>query len=239
MTHKFDPQAEQNTTPSFSALDGIVLEPTGSGPLNGKSIVIDPGHGGHDSGAQHDGDMEKTITLAVSLALSDILRARGMKVVMTRADDTFIELQDRAGMSNKYKPDVFLSVHVNDAENASAKGLETFYYADRSIPFATALLDALVDGLGDVRRDVKHGNLAVLRTNTRICSLSEMGFLSNPESHKKLITPEYQQHVAESLAAGIESYLRSGAVKGNASTETGGFVAWIKAVFCRLFGLGC
>lgn len=236
MTDKFDSNSEQNGAPVFSALDGIVLNPTGSGPLDGKSIVIDPGHGGHDSGAQHDGAMEKNITLAVSLALTDILRGRGMRVILTRDDDTFIELQDRAGMSNKYKPDVFVSVHVNDAENESAKGLETFYFADKCIPFATALLDALVDGLGDVRRDVKHGNLAVLRPNTRICSLTEMGFLSNPDSRKKLVTAEYQQRVADSLAAGIENYLRSGAAVTSAVPQSVGFFGWVRSVLCKVFG---
>jgi N-acetylmuramoyl-L-alanine amidase len=236
MTHTVDPPHVRDTTPAASSLDGIIFEPTHSGSLSGKSLVLDPGHGGHDSGATHDGDTEKSITLAVSLMLKDILTGKGLRVIMTRADDTFIPLPDRAGMSNRYKPDLFQSVHVNDADNTSATGVETWYYADSCIPYATSILDALVEGTRDTRRKVNHGNLAVLRPNTRICCLAEIGFLSNPESHKKLMTDSYRGQIAQSIANGIENYLLGAAVRTTSASLAVRMRNWLSRFLCRLFG---
>lgn len=96
-----------------------------------KVIVIDPGHGGKDSGAVGNGYMEKEIVLQISLELSEQLRALGYTVYMTRSNDTFIELKDRTKFANDKSADLFLSVHANaipkGADVNAAYGIETYF----------------------------------------------------------------------------------------------------------------
>jgi len=96
-----------------------------------KVIVIDPGHGGKDSGATGNGYMEKDIVLQVGLQLSEQLRSMGYTVYMTRSNDSFIELKDRTKFANDKSADLFLSVHANAIPKGSdinaAYGIETYY----------------------------------------------------------------------------------------------------------------
>lgn len=96
-----------------------------------KVIVIDPGHGGKDSGATGNGYMEKNIVLQIGLELSEQLKAMGYTVYMTRSSDVFIELKDRTKFANDRMADLFLSIHANaipkGADANAAYGLETYY----------------------------------------------------------------------------------------------------------------
>jgi len=94
-----------------------------------RRIVVDPGHGGHDSGARGpNGIMEKDVVLAIGLKLRDLLRDElGLDVVMTRATDVFIPLEERTAIANKVNADLFVSVHANAALNHGASGIETYY----------------------------------------------------------------------------------------------------------------
>lgn len=96
-----------------------------------KVIVIDPGHGGKDSGAVGNGYMEKDIVLQISLELFEQLRAMGYTVYMTRSNDTFIELKDRTKFANDKSADLFLSIHANaipkGADINAAYGIETYF----------------------------------------------------------------------------------------------------------------
>ncbi|MCX6074915.1 MAG: N-acetylmuramoyl-L-alanine amidase [Campylobacterales bacterium] len=96
-----------------------------------KVIVIDPGHGGKDSGATGNGHLEKDIVLQIGLELAKQLRAQGYTVHMTRSNDTFIELKDRTKFANEKMADLFLSVHANAIPKGSdanaAYGIETYY----------------------------------------------------------------------------------------------------------------
>jgi N-acetylmuramoyl-L-alanine amidase len=96
-----------------------------------KIIVIDPGHGGKDSGAVGNGFMEKEIVLEISKQLSEKLRAQGYTVYMTRSSDVFIELKDRTKFANDKEADLFISVHANSIPKTSdpskAQGLETYF----------------------------------------------------------------------------------------------------------------
>ena len=91
-------------------------------------VVIDPGHGGHDSGARGPtGVMEKTVVLAIADRLTKSLRKKGIKVTQTRTDDTFISLEERTVIANKLKADLFISVHANAHKKKSIGGIETYY----------------------------------------------------------------------------------------------------------------
>lgn len=96
-----------------------------------KVIVIDPGHGGKDSGAVGNGFMEKDIVLKIGSQLAEKLRAQGYTVYMTRSNDTFIELKDRTKYANDKEADLFISVHANSIPKTSdplgAQGVETYF----------------------------------------------------------------------------------------------------------------
>ncbi len=93
-------------------------------------IVIDAGHGGHDTGTiGPTGLMEKDLCLDVALRLGKIIQQRlpGAEVVFTRADDTFIPLEERTNIANDVKADLFLSIHANSSRDHAARGIETYY----------------------------------------------------------------------------------------------------------------
>ena len=94
-----------------------------------RRIVVDPGHGGQDSGALgQNGVKEKDVVLAIGLKLRDLLKEElGLDVVMTRSTDVFIPLEERTAIANKVNADLFVSVHANAALNRSASGIETYY----------------------------------------------------------------------------------------------------------------
>ena len=96
------------------------------------TIVIDPGHGGKDPGALgHRGSEEKDITLKVALKLRDLLsRHRGVRILMTRERDEFIELGDRAKFANRHEADLFVSIHVNSHPQRSVKGIEIYHFGE-------------------------------------------------------------------------------------------------------------
>jgi len=95
-------------------------------------IVIDPGHGGRDPGARgQQGTEEKDITLKVALKLRDLLsQQRGIRVLMTRERDEFVELEDRAKFANGQEADLFVSIHVNSHPQRSVKGLEIYHFGE-------------------------------------------------------------------------------------------------------------
>jgi N-acetylmuramoyl-L-alanine amidase len=101
-------------------------------------IVIDAGHGGHDSGTLGvDGIEEKDVVLDVALRLGKLLHDRlGSEIIYTRSDDTFIPLETRTAIANKAQADLFLSIHANSSSDESARGVETYYLNFTSSPDA-------------------------------------------------------------------------------------------------------
>lgn len=93
----------------------------------GKTVILDAGHGGHDTGARHYGLQEKDINLDLTLRTANLLRSRGCNVVLTRSADAFVPLPERSAIANRYPNAVFVSIHVNATENNPAVcGIETF-----------------------------------------------------------------------------------------------------------------
>ncbi|MGA2152277.1 MAG: N-acetylmuramoyl-L-alanine amidase, partial [Geobacteraceae bacterium] len=94
-----------------------------------RRIVVDPGHGGHDPGAQGaGGTREKDIVLQIALRLARKLREElGLDVVLTRSTDVFVELQERTAIANQVGADLFVSIHANASMNRAASGIETYY----------------------------------------------------------------------------------------------------------------
>jgi N-acetylmuramoyl-L-alanine amidase len=124
--------------------------------LKVRRVVIDPGHGGHDTGAiGRAGTREKDIALAISKKLKAELTRAGLEVVMTRDDDTFVKLEDRTRFANRNKGDLFISIHCNSAPSRSLRGVETYTLntsADRySIRLAARENAASEKGISDLQ----------------------------------------------------------------------------------------
>lgn len=126
-------------------------------------IVIDAGHGGHDTGTiGPNGLLEKDLVLDVSLRLGRLLQGRmGAEVVYTRDDDTFIPLETRTAIANQQQADLFISVHANSSQDASARGVETYYLNFNPSPDAlevaareNAVSEKSVHELGDLVKKI-------------------------------------------------------------------------------------
>jgi N-acetylmuramoyl-L-alanine amidase len=131
------PSTPQELTPPLEPASPSQLLAPPQQPLPPRSksfttIVIDPGHGGRDPGAHgHRGTEEKDITLNVALKLRDLLRKEpGMRVLMTRDRDVFVELEDRAKYANGNEADLFLSIHVNSHPQRSVRGIEIYHFGE-------------------------------------------------------------------------------------------------------------
>ena len=102
--------------------------------------MIDPGHGGHDPGAQARGLNESDLTLDVALRLEKLfLEEAGMKVVLTRRTDDYIPLEERTAIANREGADLFLSIHANTSRSTSASGVETYFLSFAGTPEAEAV----------------------------------------------------------------------------------------------------
>ncbi len=183
------------------------------------TIVIDAGHGGHDSGAMGNGLVEKTLTLDTALRLEHQLRLRGYRVVLTRCDDTFLELIERSEVANALSNPLFVSIHFNDNATTSGDGVETFYAVQKAglLPifsiaeepsplFAQCVQAAMVTGLGVTDRGTKSRQLSVVRHALCPAVLVEGGFINNPEEARKLALPEYRERIAIAVADGIGDF---------------------------------
>jgi N-acetylmuramoyl-L-alanine amidase len=132
------PPSESLTSPPIEPTPNLGLPlPTPPQPAQPraksfKTIVIDPGHGGKDSGARGQrGTEEKDITLKVALKLRDLLsRQPGVRILMTRERDQFVELEDRAKFANGQEADLFVSIHVNSHPHRSVKGIEIYHFGE-------------------------------------------------------------------------------------------------------------
>ena len=200
-------------------------------------IAIDPGHGGQDTGTQNKALKlnEKTFTLDVGLRLRALLQKQGYKVVMTRTDDRFIPLPERAEIANKAGADLFISIHFNSVENSPAVlGTETYamtpqyqrststapgekdpgarmaYPGNRNDPWNVVLgyciQDKLLGKLGSEDRGLKRARFAVLRFVNAPAVLVESGYLSNAAEARKICTAAYRDNIAEGIAEGIRAY---------------------------------
>ena len=195
------------------------LPPSPPSPARGHTVVLDPGHGGGDSGAVgYTGIREKDVALAVSLRTEELLRRAGAEVIMTRMEDVDVshagssasqELQARVDVSLAHpEAELFLSVHCNSFTNPEAHGMETYYYpkTDADERFATLLNEELAAAGGLYNRGVKYARFYLLRHTEIPASLVELGFLSNPDEEALLADGDYQAALAQALFHAIERY---------------------------------
>ncbi|PXW91577.1 N-acetylmuramoyl-L-alanine amidase [Streptohalobacillus salinus] len=189
-------------------LDLKQTEPIGVSPFVGKTIVIDPGHGGIDVGAiSLDDEYESIHTLITANHLKNKLEARGATIRMTRDDDFYYPLTPRATLSNYLKADLFLSLHYNSEPSyPTANGIDTYYRNASRIELANDVHQAILTETGANDRGVASGNYSVLRNNRRPGLLLELGFLSNTQEERLILQRSYQDKLAEGISNGVEKY---------------------------------
>jgi N-acetylmuramoyl-L-alanine amidase len=172
-----------------------------------QTVVIDPGHGGHDSGAVARGVApEKEWTLALAYRVRDRLTRGGFRVVMTRTTDVFIPLDTRTWISNSQGNAVFISLHFNYSSNHAAEGLETYYYTAQSASLAQFLHVSMLRLPWVINRGIKNRGFHVIRRNVLPAVLIENGFLTNGEDVRRLSAPGYLDLIADRIYDGLIGY---------------------------------
>lgn len=185
--------------------------------LKGKTIAIDPGHGGSDTGALGSYSKEKDITLAISKKLATLLNQAGANVVMTRTTDVDVyapydgaveELQARCNIANAAKADVFVCVHIDSFDSPSAAGVTAYYNSKTPYDYGLARYIHLqnMQATSFPDRGVKTANFYVLLHTNMPATLLELGFISNPSEEQALNTDAQQQNFAESIVKGLADY---------------------------------
>ncbi len=196
-------------------------------------VVLDPGHGGRDSGAVGTRKVyEKKAVLSIANRVKGHLEARKIKVRMTRADDTYLTLKQRSDYAAKAGADLFVSIHADAAGAASANGIETFvltapgcdssnHYGQagnksagkgNTYDAANAILgfsiqSNLIKTAKRSDRGLRRARFAVLKQAPCPAALVECGFLSNPEEEALMIDANYREAVARGISNGIIGYI--------------------------------
>jgi N-acetylmuramoyl-L-alanine amidase len=194
-------------------------------------VVIDPGHGGQDSGTMKTGLVEKELTLDVARRVERRLQERGLATLLTRSDDSYVSLQDRTAVANNQNECVFVSIHFDEGGRSAATGIETYYaahpvsFSERVtswLPFlqrtsseppnvesqslATFIQEALVAHTQAVNRGTRPQQFFVIANVRHPAVLVEGGFLTNKEDVNKLADGEYREQMAAAIAEGILQY---------------------------------
>lgn len=193
------------------------------------TVVIDPGHGAHDSGARGVLGYEKNYALNLGLRLRKELEARGFKVKMTRTTDTFLTLGERVAFANKVDNAVFVSVHFNSSGSRSASGIETYALAPQgtastnggnasgsfnngnsrdaeNIALATAVHAMAMHRVDAIDRGIKRARFNVLRGINKPAILFEGGFVTNSAEARKIDSAAYLDELAKAISDAIVNF---------------------------------
>ncbi|MFN6525414.1 N-acetylmuramoyl-L-alanine amidase [Nostoc sp. ChiSLP03a] len=177
-------------------------------------IVLDPGHGGKETGASGPtGYLEKDVNLVVSKLLRDELVKRGATVVMTREDDKEVSLVERQAIISREEPCIAISIHHNslpdDGDAEKTKGFGAFWYQPQAHSLAMFLHNYVVKKIGRPSYGVFWDNLALTRPTAAPSVLLELGFMSNPDEFEQVANPEEQKKMAKAIAQGITEWFKS------------------------------
>src|SRR5215510_4406075 len=194
-------------------------------------VVLDPGHGGQDSGAMCAGVMEKDLTLDVARRVDRLLDSQGIATLMTRLGDSYVSLADRAAFGNRVNDSIFISIHFNEDNKPVASGVETYYAAHQIasgstlaswLPFlsrppsnspkpesqslASFIQEALVARTRSVDRGTQAKQFFVIANVTSPAVLIEGGFITNKDELSKLASEDYRDQLAAAVADGVLRY---------------------------------
>ena len=175
-------------------------------------IAIDPGHGGHDPGAVGiNGLQEKIVVLDIAQKVTQLLEQQGAQVILTRSDDTEIELEPRVQDANQGNANVFVSIHANaiDMDHPGTNGAETYYYSsDEASQLAQAIQTSVAQGTGMRNIGVKQARFYVLRNTHMPAALVEVGFVTGQLDAPRLADSAFRDRMAQAIARGILQYVQ-------------------------------
>jgi N-acetylmuramoyl-L-alanine amidase len=221
-------------TPAFAAGFAAAAPIGAAAPaptLAGKTIVVDPGHGGRDPGTIDNGIKEKDLTLAMGLALKPLLESRGARVLMTRTSDVALgssvdpDLQARVDVAQRNKANAFVSIHVNHASDPNYSGATTYFGPNcgfrsgvsesagdvgRSYSLGRRIQSQIVGLAHATDRGTRSEVFWVLGNPGVPAVLVETGFLSNGGEAAKLADSGYQGQMVRAIADGITDFFASG-----------------------------
>ncbi len=195
---------------------------------NGKLIVIDPGHGGSDAGAAHNGLVEKDLNLDLSKRLRSVLVARGWQVKLTRENDVDVfapndsahdELQARDDIANNAGARLFISLHTNSFTSSSLNGTTTYYYTSPSYPLAQAVHAHLAATLPTKDDGIRKENFYVIHHASMPSVLIETAFMSNAGDAEYLRSPAFMAKIASAIADGVGDYAAAPASVSSTSAD--------------------
>lgn len=187
------------------------------------TVVLDAGHGGSDPGKVGINKAEeKDINLKIAKKVKKLLEKKGIKVVMTREEDTMLakdsngsqkvqDMKERVKLINDTAPQFAVSIHQNSYHEEAIHGAQVFYYkhSKEGEQFAAIMQKSLLSIDKENHRQAKADDTYYLLKRTEVPTIIvECGFLSNHEEAEKLVTDEYQQQVAEAIVKGIESCMK-------------------------------
>ncbi|MBO0470658.1 N-acetylmuramoyl-L-alanine amidase [Enterococcus sp. DIV0242_7C1] len=179
--------------------------------LEGATIVLNPGHGGDDTGAISNNDLiyEKEVTLETVEVIKTALEEKGSTVILTREDDVAGDLADICTVSQQNEADIFISLHYDSSENMNeATGTTTYYYYEAYADLAEAVNQSLSETLPLQNRGIDYGNYQVLRENTQPALLLELGYMNSDHDLEIFNTDDYQMQVAKALIEGLTEYFQ-------------------------------
>lgn len=235
------PVAQSGTGPCVSWFDlQNTVQPLAFPPKNVpgakvKFIVLDPGHGGKDTGNRVGAQAEKKFTLLLAFEIRELLKRADIKVALTRSTDTFVELPDRPAKAQRLGADMFVSLHFNATDEArnEVKGSEVYCltpagvsstntrgqganapwtignrYNEKNLLLAYQIQRSLLHNLGLEDRGVRRARFAVLRDAAMPAVLIEAGFMSHPTEGRKIFDPAYRRQLAQAIVNGIVAYKR-------------------------------
>src|SRR5213596_3249655 len=204
------------------------------------TVVLDPGHGGHDKGALSRYGSEKDFALDVARTLRPLLQAKGLRVIMTREGDYFVPLEVRAQIANAARNSIFVSIHFNATDrDPNATGFEIFSFTPRGAPstsdsavrsssfnmqpgsevdaqsmaLSACIYHSLLGHIPEYDRGIKRARFAVLRLTKVPAVLIEGGFLTEQGQCKLIAQKEWRAKLAHAISVGIESYRALGIKK--------------------------
>ena len=180
-------------------------------PAGRVSVIIDPGHGGKDPGAIGIGGLrEKDVILPISIRVGQILQQNGVQAVLSRNSDYFVSLQGRVDMAERGNADLFVSIHANSVglSRPDVSGLEVYYYSS-GYNLARSVRSGILNSVSVKDRGVRKARFYVLRKTSMPAILVETGYVTGREDAAKLASPQYREQMAQGIANGILSYIRS------------------------------
>lgn len=206
-----------------------------------RTVILDAGHGGHDSGATGPYGREKDFTFDIAKRAKALLESRGFRVLLTRQTDTFIPLEERSKFANRQSNAIFVSIHFNKSTSGAASGIETFALAPRGVPsmgeeevsvnavrqypghardaentlLATAVHSSLLRFCPLPDRGIKRARFHVLRETSIPSILIEGGFMNHPLDARMIASVAFRQRLAMAITEGILRFRK--AVQGRAA----------------------